>query len=84
MTDQEEQRRTRIISANDMHVITTQFLSAAQHIHVAMCRFPDDHAAQEELNAALHNVLIGAEQCRQLHESEKRRLATVLSEDEQR
>ena len=64
----------RVISANDMHVITTQFLEAAKSIHIAMCLFNDDHAAQANLNAAMKSVLIGAEQCRQLHATPKRRL----------
>lgn len=74
--------RTRIISANDLHVITTQFLNAATKLHIAMCRFSDDHAAQEYLNDAMHNVLIGAEQCRQLHGSQKHRLAPEENADE--
>jgi hypothetical protein len=61
--------RSRTISANDMHVILTQFLAAATKIHTAMCLFDDSHAAQSELNAALQSVLIGAEQCLQLHRS---------------
>jgi hypothetical protein len=65
---------TRIISANDMHVIWTQCLDAADKIHIAMCLFDDDHAAQLHLNAAMHAALIGAEQCRQLHANSKRRL----------
>lgn len=72
--------KTRVISANDMHVITTQFLNAATHLHVAMCLFSDDHAAQSHLNKAMHNVLIGAEQCRQLHASQKERVAEPLSD----
>lgn len=67
--------RTRVISANDMHVIMTQCLNAAFEIHLAMCLFDDDHAAQANLNSAMHSALIGAEQCRQLHKSPKRRLA---------
>ena len=72
--------RVRIISANDMHVIMTQCLNAATNIQVAMCLFGDDHSAQEYLNAALHNTLIGAEQCRQLHKSKKVRLANDVEE----
>lgn len=67
-----EQRR---ISDNDMHVILTQFLDAARSIHIAMCLFDDDHRAQGNLNEAMHSVLIGAEQCRQLHKSIKFRIA---------
>lgn len=66
--------KTRVISANDMHVIWQMCLSAANDIHTAMCRFDDDHAAQMYLNSALHSVLTGAEQCRQLHESKKIRV----------
>lgn len=64
----------RTISANDMHVIMTQFLTAAREIHIAMCRFNDEHAAQDFLNGAMQSVLIGAEQCRQLHKAEKVKL----------
>ena len=63
-----------MISANDMHVIMTQCLDAAREIHTAMCLFDDDHAAQANLNAAIYSALIGAERCRQLHASGKRRL----------
>ncbi len=63
--------KLRTITANDMHVILTQFLTAAERVHVAMCRFSDDHAAQRYLNEALQSVLIGAEQCRKLHATEK-------------
>lgn len=66
---------TRIIASNDLHVIWTNCLDAAQKIHVAMCWFDDDHAAQSHLNSAMHSALIGAEQCRQLHSSRKHRLA---------
>lgn len=59
----------RCISANDMHILMTQFLHAATHIHTAICLFDDDHAAQAQLNSALHSALIGAEQCRKLHAS---------------
>lgn len=62
---------TRVISANDMHVIMTQYLNAANEIHIAMCLFDDNHMAQSHLNTAMHSVLIGAEQCRQLHISPK-------------
>lgn len=73
--------KTRVISENDMHVITTQFLSAARSIHIAMCLFDDNHSAQSHLNDAMHNALIGAEQCRQLHESAKQRIAPQQSEE---
>lgn len=73
---------TRIISANDMHVITSQFLSAAKSIHIAMCRFDDDHAAQEFLGDALSSVLIGAEQCQKLHASKKHRLRVPTQEND--
>lgn len=66
---------SRVISANDMHVIWTQFLSVAEEIHNAMCLFDDDHSAQACLNVALQSALIGAEQCRQLHASPKQRFA---------
>lgn len=59
--------KIRNISANDMHVIMTQCLDAAKKIHIAMCLFDDNHAAQAHLNDAMHSALIGAEQCRQLH-----------------
>lgn len=68
-------RPTRVISANDMHVLMTSYLDAAQNIHIAMCRFADDHQSQEYLNKALHAALSGAEQCRQLHGSAKVRIA---------
>ena len=71
-----EPDRSRAISANDMHVIMTQCLDAARYIHIAMCRFSDDHAAQEYLNNAMHAALVGAEQCRQLHKSAKYRFAS--------
>jgi len=71
---------TRIISANDLHVIMTQCLDAARSIHIAMCLFSDDHAAQRDLNTAMHAALIGAEQCRQLHTSAKHRIAEPQSE----
>lgn len=67
--------KSRVISANDMHVITTQFLGAARSIQIAMATLDDDHACQEWLNDAMHSVLIGAEQCRQLHQSPKERIA---------
>lgn len=73
--------KTRVISANDMHVLMTNCIDAAQAIHVAMCLFDDDHAAQQHLNQALHAALVGAEQCRQLHGSEKRRLAVDTIDD---
>jgi hypothetical protein len=69
------ERPTRVISTNDMHVLMTSCLNAADNIHTAMCLFDDDHAAQKHLNSALHAVLTGAEQCRQLHESAKLRIA---------
>lgn len=72
---------TRVISANDMHVLMTKCLDAARGVHVAMCLFDDDHAAQRHLNDALHAALIGAEQCRQLHGSKKRRLAEPALEE---
>ena len=64
--------KTRIVSANDLHVIWTQCLDAAREIHIAMCLFDDDHRAQTNLNEAMHAALVGAEQCRQLHAGEKR------------
>ena len=70
-----EPNKSRAISANDLHVIMTQCLDAARDIHIAMCRFSDDHAAQEYLNKAMHSALIGAEQCRQIHKSSKYRFA---------
>lgn len=72
---------TRIISANDMHVLTTQFLSAAKEIHIAMCLFGDDHFAQKHLNSALQSALIGAQQCVKLHGSPKHRMGSPSSED---
>lgn len=68
--------KTRILSANDLHVIMTQCLNAANAVHVAMCRFSDDNEAQSYLNTAMHAALTGAEQCRQLHKSRKFRLAS--------
>lgn len=65
---------TRVISNNDLHVIMTQFLTTAKDLHTAMCLFDDDHAAQKYLNSAMHSALIGAEQCRQLHKTEKQRI----------
>ena len=78
-----DHKRSRVISANDMHVLMTQCLSAAREIHIAMCLFDDDHAAQAHLNTAMHSALIGAEQCRQLHSTGKTRLApkTMDSDD---
>ena len=70
-------RLTRMISENDMHIVMAQFLHAAENIHTAMCRVDDDHHAQEYLNHALQSVLIGAEQCRQLHKSEKKKIAAT-------
>lgn len=72
--------KTRVISANDMHVIMTQCLTAAREIQIAMCLFDDDHCAQAYLNSALHSALIGAEQCRQLHQAKKVRLAADAPE----
>jgi hypothetical protein len=66
--------RARTISANDMHVIWTQFICSANAIHVAMCLFDDDHRAQAHLNTAMQACLIGAEQCRQLHASLKKHI----------
>ena len=74
---------TRIISANDLHVVTGQFLRAATEIHVAMCLFADEHAAQSTLNKALQNALIGAETCRQIHASAKHRIALPQVEDDE-
>lgn len=76
--------RTRVISDNDMHVIMSQFLHAANEIHIAMCRFDDDHAAQEFLSNAMQSTLIGAQQCARLHKSEKVRIATpeLTNDDE--
>ena len=68
-------KQSRIISANDLHVILTQCLNAAEEIHTAMALFDDEHSAQTNLNKALHSALIGAEQCRQLHGSVKRAVA---------
>lgn len=55
----------RTISPNDLHVMMTQFLDAAKDVHTAMCKFDDDHVAQDNLNSALQSVLIGAGQVRQ-------------------
>jgi hypothetical protein len=74
--------KSRVISANDLHVITTQFLDAARQIHVAMCLFSDDHAAQANLNDAMHSALIGAGVCRQIHASEKRKFMTASTTHE--
>lgn len=73
--------KTRVISENDLHVITTQFLTAVEGIHTAMCLFDDDHAGQKHLNNAMHSALIGAEQCRQLHKSEKKRIAEPVKDE---
>lgn len=73
--------KTRIISANDMHVLMTQCLDAAKEIHIAMCLFDDDHYAQRNLGDAMHAVLVGATQCMHLHRSEKFRLATTEDEE---
>lgn len=70
-----EPDKSRAISANDLHVILNQCLSAARSIHIAMCRLDDDHGAQEYLNQALQSALIGAEQCRQIHKSAKQKFA---------
>lgn len=75
-------KKTRVISSNDLHVITTQFLSAMDNIHTAMCLFDDGHAGQKHLNDALHAVLVGAEQCRQLHGSEKQRIYEPPGDEE--
>jgi hypothetical protein len=72
--------KTRIISANDLHVITTQCLAAAKEIHTAMCLFDDEHFAQKHLNAAFHSAMVGAEMCRQIHKSEKVRIAEPETE----
>lgn len=72
----------RTISDNDMHVISRQFLNAAEEIHTAMCLFSDDHAAQAHLNKAMQSVLIGAQQCNQLHRAPKVRLAKPEPEAE--
>lgn len=40
-------------------------LSAAQEIHIAMCLFPEGHRAHGNLIAAMHSVLIVAEEARQ-------------------
>ena len=74
--------KTRIISANDMHVIMTQCLRAAEEIQIAMCLFSDDHIAQRNLNTALSHVLTGAEQCNHLHRSEKFRIAEPAQGDD--
>lgn len=63
--------KTRVISANDLHVILTSFLNAAQEIQIAMCLFDDDHRAQEDLNRALGSVMAGADVCLHLHRSAK-------------
>lgn len=75
-----EPEKFRIISANDMHVLMTQYLDAAQQIHIAMCCFDDDHKAQSALNSAMHSVLIGAGECRRLN-SEKPRVESIEAKD---
>jgi len=50
---------------NHIHNCLSSALSAAKEIDVAMCRFPNNHAAHMNLNDALHNVLVIAEECRQ-------------------
>lgn len=72
---------TRIISANDLHVIMGRCLDTAQQIHLAMCLFDDVHAAQANLNYAMSSVLVVAEQCRQLHASGKYRLMSTTDSD---
>lgn len=52
---------------NLFHTIMSLSLAAAQEIHASMCLFDADHAAQANLNRAMHSVLIAAEQCRQAH-----------------
>ena len=71
----------RRLTANDMHVVTTAFLQAATEIHIAMCLFDDDNAAQANLNRALHAVLSGAGVCREFHNAP--RSPRVSIEEEQ-
>lgn len=50
---------------NHLHVLMTNALSAASDTHTAMCKFSEEHAAQEQLSDAMHSNLIAAEQARQ-------------------
>lgn len=72
--------RTRVISANDLHVLLGQFLAGAEKVHIAMCLFDDDHTAQANLNGALNSMLIGAQVCAQIHGSQKHRIAAASDE----
>lgn len=60
----------------------TMYLDAAKSIHIAMCLFNDDHAAQANLNDALSSVLAGAGQCLRLHAAEKKRIARAEAVEE--
>lgn len=50
---------------NHIHNCMSGALTAAQEIHIAMCCVDYDHAVHANLDRALHNVLIVAEECRQ-------------------
>lgn len=52
---------------NNASICMSNALSAAVQINIAMCLFPEGHAAQVNLNRAMQNALIIAEQCRQVH-----------------
>lgn len=50
---------------NHIHNCMSGALTAAQEIHIAMCRVDEGHAVHANFDRALHNVLIVAEECRQ-------------------
>lgn len=50
---------------NHLHVILTNALNSAQEVHVGMCLFNVDHAAQKNLSDCLSANLTTAEVARQ-------------------
>ena len=52
---------------NDLHVLWRQYLDAADKLQTAMALLDHDNRIQLHLNQAMHAMLIGAEQCRQIH-----------------
>lgn len=74
------QYQIRVIHPNDLHVMMTQFLDAARHIHTVMSWSGDEDLSQVKLNAAMHAALAGAEQVRQMLARPTLRLRDVEKE----
>lgn len=72
--------KIRVISDNDLHVIYRCFLEAASEMHIAMCRFPNEHSAQVYLNRAMNSILDGASECNKLHNSPMQKIVSNAKE----